>query len=71
MSNSRELMTNLAETATLDTIDSIITVLETFKNGQRADDYEMGYDDGMDQAIRATKLFRTIIEQKQIENLNV
>lgn len=63
-------MSNIIETSNLRTIESIITVLETFKNGQRADDYEIGYDDGMDQAIRAIKLMRTIIENRQIENLN-
>ena len=63
-------MSNIVETTNLRTIESIITVLETFKNGQRADDYEIGYDDGMDQAIRAIKLMRTIIENRQIEKLN-
>ena len=63
-------MSNIIETSNLRTIESIITVLETFKNGQRADDYEIGYDDGMDQAIRAIKLMRTIIENRQIERLN-
>jgi hypothetical protein len=49
------------------TVDGIIDSLRAFKDGSRNTDYDCGYDDGINQAIRAVQLFRKVMEQKQAE----
>ena len=51
------------------TIASITDVLREFKTGERASEYDAGYDDGLDQAIRAVQLFLKVLEGKET-NLN-
>ena len=47
------------------TINSITDVLREFKNGDRKTDYDAGYDDGLDQAIRAVQLFLKVLDEKE------
>ena len=55
-----QLVTNTSQS----TLASAIDVLRSFKTGERGDDYDAGYDDGLDQAIRAMQLFqKTMLEQ--------
>jgi hypothetical protein len=51
------------------TIASITDVLREFKTGERASEYDAGYDDGLDKAIRAVQLFLKVLEGKET-NLN-
>lgn len=46
------------------TIASITDVLREFKSGERTTEYDAGYDDGLDQAIRAVQLFLKVLEGK-------
>lgn len=47
------------------TIASITDVLRELKSGERATEYDAGYDDGLDQAIRAVQLFLKVLEKKE------
>lgn len=49
------------------TIASITDVLREFKTGERASEYDAGYDDGLDQAIKATQLFLKVLDRKEGE----
>jgi len=60
-------LTPVVYDTSLATIESIIKTLQAFKNGERTTDYDAGYDDGFDQAIRAVRLYRNVIETKQAE----
>lgn len=48
------------------TIASITDVLREFKTGERASEYDAGYDDGLDQAIRAVQLFLKVLEEPKV-----
>lgn len=63
----KEPITALVHNASLMTVDGIIDSLRAFKDGSRNTDYDCGYDDGINQAIRAVQLFRKVMEQKQAE----
>lgn len=53
------------------TINSIIDVLKVFKqDNDRATDYGAGYDDGLDQAIKAVQLFIKVLDEKKEAPLN-
>lgn len=47
------------------TIKSITDVLREFKSGERGTEYDIGYDDGLDQAIRSVQLFLKVLDQKE------
>jgi hypothetical protein len=51
------------------TIGSIVDVLRVFKeDNDRNTDYGAGYDDGLDQAIKAVQLFLKVLEKDQEDN---
>lgn len=53
------------------TINSIIDVLKVFKqDNDRGTDYGAGYDDGLDQAIKAVQLFIKVLDEKKEAPLN-
>lgn len=51
------------------TIASITDVLREFKSGERNTEYDAGYDDGLDQAIKAVQLFLKVLDQPK-QDLN-
>ena len=47
------------------TIGSIVDVLRVFKeDNDRKTEYGAGYDDGLDQAIKAVQLFLKVLDEK-------
>lgn len=53
------------------TINSIVDVLRVFKeDNDRKTDYGAGYDDGLDQAIKAVQLFLKVLDEKPEEQLS-
>jgi hypothetical protein len=53
------------------TIGSIVDVLRVFKeDNDRNTDYGAGYDDGLDQAIKAVQLFLKVLDEKPEEQLS-
>ena len=53
------------------TIQSIIDVLRVFKeDNDRATEYGAGYDDGLDQAIKAVQLFVKVLDEKKEQPLD-
>lgn len=49
------------------TIASIVDVLRVFKeDNDRATEYGAGYDDGLDQAIKAVQLFLKVLEEPKV-----
>jgi hypothetical protein len=53
------------------TINSIVDVLRVFKeDNDRNTDYGAGYDDGLDQAIKAVQLFLKVLEKPQEDDNN-
>lgn len=48
------------------TIASIVDVLRVFKeDNDRKTEYGAGYDDGLDQAIKAVQLFLKVLDEKK------
>jgi hypothetical protein len=53
------------------TINSIVDVLRVFKeDNDRKTDYGAGYDDGLDQAIKAVQLFLKVLDEKKEQPLD-
>ena len=53
------------------TIASIVDVLRLFKeDNDRATEYGAGYDDGVDQAIKAVQLFVKVLDEKKEQPLD-
>jgi hypothetical protein len=53
------------------TINSIVDVLRVFKeDNDRKTEYGAGYDDGLDQAIKAVQLFLKVLEKQQEDDTN-
>ena len=53
------------------TIQSIIDVLRVFKeDNDRATEYGAGYDDVLDQAIKAVQLFVKVLDEKKEQPLD-
>jgi hypothetical protein len=53
------------------TIGSIVDVLRVFKeDNDRKTEYGAGYDDGLDQAIKAVQLFLKVLDEKPEEQLS-
>jgi len=53
------------------TINSIVDVLRVFKeDNDRNTDYGAGYDDGLDQAIKAVQLFLKVLDEKKEPELS-
>ena len=53
------------------TIASIVDVLRLFKeDNDRATEYGAGYDDGLDQAIKAVQLFLKVLDEKKEPELS-
>lgn len=53
------------------TIQSITDVLRVFKeDNDRATEYGAGYDDGLDQAIKAVQLFVKVLDEKKEQPLD-
>jgi hypothetical protein len=53
------------------TIGSIVDVLKVFKeDNDRKTEYGAGYDDGLDQAIRAVQLFLKVLDEKKEDDLS-
>lgn len=61
----------IKEVAVRLTIASIIDVLRVFKeDNDRKTEYGAGYDDGLDQAIKAVQLFLKVLDEKKEEELS-
>lgn len=56
---------NIRDTTLRIAIASITDTLRVFKDGSRATDYDAGYDDGLDQAIKAVQLFLKVLDEKE------
>jgi hypothetical protein len=53
------------------TINSIVDVLRVFKeDNDRKTEYGAGYDDGLDQAIKAVQLFLKVLDEKKEPELS-
>ena len=53
------------------TVNSIVDVLRVFKeDNDRKTEYGAGYDDGLDQAIKAVQLFLKVLDEKKEPELN-
>jgi hypothetical protein len=54
----------IKDTAIRLTIASIVDVLREFKSQDTKSDYDAGYNEGLDQAIKAAQLFLKVLEDK-------